>query len=73
MNIALHAVENVVRDGMSKTSTHQEQTVAAKVAVQGLSVDNNPAHGFMRRRNAMRQQIQQMQGYRQRILIQDLW
>ncbi len=43
-DIALHAVENVVRDGMSKTSTHQEQTVAAKVAVQGLSVDNNPEH-----------------------------
>ncbi|KAI9873613.1 MAG: hypothetical protein M1830_010796, partial [Pleopsidium flavum] len=39
-SIALHAIENVVRDSMPKTSTHREQTVTPKVAVQGLSIDN---------------------------------
>ena len=42
--IALHAVEKVVGEGMPRKSSQHERQVAREEAVQGFSVDHDPDH-----------------------------
>lgn len=50
-NIALHAIEQVVGEGLPRHSTHQARKEATEEAIQGFSIDHNP-EGLHPRENA---------------------